>query len=131
MTIQTVSTIASSGIFDGIDPPATPNGPIINARGIQPYDPTTTPGAPRGGFTRLGVSNYLIKQLLGMDFFEGTVQITCMPGKPNPGLCAIVAPGTETDVDVQVIGNGANDTLFYMTVNRLTYDGSQNLTPSP
>lgn len=129
MTIQTVSQTEAFGIFDGLSPTLNPS-PIIKARGIQAYDPTTTPADPVGGFTRNGISDYLIKMTLGMDFSEGVGFVQCLLGKPNPNLCMIIGPGTGTDGDVAIVGNGVNDTLFYLGVFRVDYDADGGLTPN-
>lgn len=117
MAIEVPNALEAQGSFDGNDPPSNPD-PIFTSDGVLPFDPATTPGAPVGGFTRVGLSNYLLQLVRPINFREGVVQVTCMQGKPDAGcLCAIIVPAPVVGA-VSVMGDGANDYLFQASIFR-------------
>lgn len=131
MAFEISNRFEAGGKFDGRDPAAHPDNPIFVSKGIQEFDPSTTPLDPVGGFTRLGAGSYLIQMLQGIDWHEALVFVSCYPGTPML-LLADMAPSSpdqdELDGKVTVLGTGeAVDAIFALAVHRITtgLDGTE------
>lgn len=99
MAIEMPNAFEAAGTFDGFDPSANAN-PIYSSNGVQPFDPATTGGDPKGGFTRASLGQYLIKLVRPIDVLESICMVSCFPTTSTPVLlCISVIPGVDDTFD--------------------------------
>lgn len=135
MAIEIPNCIHACGVFDGFDPPALGEA-ILTSNGIQPVNPATTPADPVGGFTRIATGIYLIGLVQAIDFREGLVHVTPLPGKFAHMSAQINFPAgddsTDGTVPVTALDNDALavDTVFQLTVIQFK-TGTEGAFPDP
>jgi len=131
MAIEMPNAFEAAGTFDGFDPSINAN-PIFSSNGVKPFDPSTSSGDPKGGFTRIGTADYLLELVRAIDVLECVCMVSCFPGlKPVP-LCISVVPGVDDTVDgfILVLGDvTGEDAVFSMGVWRTkdTLAGTEGL----
>lgn len=125
MAIEIPNVFEAGGIFLGEDPVPPPfTIPIVNAAGVQPFDPATSPLVPLGGFTRANPGVYLVRLIRSIDFLEGIAIATCTASIFGDVCCQIGTPsGNNPDGDGQVgVFEATNtDVNFQMGVFRMSY----------
>ena len=151
MAIEIPNAFEAGGSFDGRVPPDQgPFGPIISSNGILPLDPTTTPAAPKGGFTRGFIGfppvpadsrpgAYIIglerpvdgaEAIVLCNFIAGSAQLGVAPfttGVPAPVVGAIIVD----DGFVQIMDSTHNNTVETPNVNFGFYLGLFRIQTGP
>lgn len=97
MSIEIPNTLNAAGVFANPNSFPLYDSPIMNAQGVEPYDPAQSPSNIVGGLTRGSAGLYIVRQVEAIDFLEGVAvaqaayssttvaQATILPGAPtNP-----------------------------------------------
>jgi hypothetical protein len=121
--IEIPNAFVAAGAFDpanisGLTNP--PPGGVLSQEGFQPFDPATTPAAPKGGFTKIQVGLYVLKLLEGLDTLEGNAILMPFPPPPgggaNDGVAIIYPAGTPVPVPIPTIDDGKSILVQYSTL---------------
>lgn len=125
MAVEIPNFFEAGGLFDGKSPVtlSADGNPIVSAEGFQPWDPTTSSGTPKGGFTRIASGNYLLKADRSFDGGEVLVSLTPYIGTaPMPVIGAIVInDGQITVKDVAAVSPPLTSFAFYCAISRIKY----------